>query len=117
MVAGIRTGLFAAKGVARLARTAHGRAMPDPSPSDPSSLDDPAIAAFAWARYRRVMRWMMLVTIALVLGALVLLYRKNGAVAIDGYIALALGIAFVMLLASALMGLRFLPRRTRPRRD
>ena len=77
-----------------------------------SPLDDPEVAAFAWARYRRLMRWMMLVTITLVIGALILLYRKNGLVSIHLYIATALGIAFVMLLTSALMGLVFLSHGT-----
>jgi hypothetical protein len=77
-----------------------------------SPLDDPRLAAFAWARYRRLMRWMMLVTVTLVLGAVVLLYRNNGMVSIHLYIATALGIGFAMLLMSALMGLVFLSNGT-----
>jgi hypothetical protein len=73
-----------------------------------SPLDDPQKAAHAWARYRRVMRWMMLVTVTLVLGSLWVLYRSNGMVSIHLYIATALGIGFTMLLTSALMGLMFL---------
>jgi hypothetical protein len=73
-----------------------------------SPLDDPRVAQFAWARYRRLMRWMLLVTVATVLTALVVLYRSNGLVSIHFYIATALGIGFAMLLTSALMGLVFL---------
>lgn len=73
-----------------------------------SPLDDPKVAAFAWARYKRLMRWMMLVTLTMVVGAVVVLYRENGMVSIHFYIATALGIAFAMLLTSALMGLVFL---------
>jgi hypothetical protein len=73
-----------------------------------SPLDDPQVAAFAWARYRRLMRWMMLVTLTLVVGAVVVLYRQNGMVSIHFYIATALAISFAMLLMSALMGLMFL---------
>lgn len=73
-----------------------------------SPLDDPRIAQFAWARYRRLMRWMMLVTVTMVIGAMVTLYRTNGFVSIHFYIATALGIGFAMLLMSALMGLVFL---------
>ena len=73
-----------------------------------SPLDDPEAAAHAWARYRRVMRWMMLLTITMVLGAVTVLYRENGLVSIHFYIATALGIGLTMLLASALMGLVFL---------
>ena len=74
----------------------------------PSPLDDPHLAQFAWARYRRLMRWMMLATVTMVIGAVVALYRTNGLVSIHLYIATALGIGFTMLLASALMGLVFL---------
>lgn len=73
-----------------------------------SPLDDPRMAQFAWARYRRLMRWMMLVTITMVIGAMVALYRSNGFVSVHFYIATALGIGFAMLLMSALMGLVFL---------
>ncbi len=73
-----------------------------------SPLDDPRAAAHAWARYRRVMRWMMLVTVTLVVGSLFVLFRHNGMVSIHLYIAAALGIGVTMLLASALMGLMFL---------
>jgi hypothetical protein len=73
-----------------------------------SPLDDPENAAHAWARYLRIMRWMMLATVALVAVAVFLLYRENGMVSIHFYIATALGIGFTMLLTSALMGLIFL---------
>lgn len=77
-----------------------------------SPLDDPATAAYAWARFRRLM-WLMLgLTIAMVVCAVVLLYRKNGLVSAHFYIAVALGIGFTMLLASALMGLVFLSHGT-----
>lgn len=77
-----------------------------------SPLDDPRVAAFAWARYKRLMRWMMLVTLTMVIGAVVVLYRENGFVSIHFYIATALGISFAMLLMSALMGLVFLSNGT-----
>jgi hypothetical protein len=77
-----------------------------------SPLDDPQVAAFAWARYKRLMRWMMLVTLTMVIGAVVVLYRQNGLISIHFYIATALGISFAMLLMSALMGLVFLSNGT-----
>jgi len=73
-----------------------------------SPLDDPHKAAHAWARYRRIMRWMMTVTVGLVIASVILLYRENGMVSVHYYIATALGVGFTMLLASALMGLVFL---------
>lgn len=80
--------------------------------SSKSPLDDPQVAAFAWARYKRLMRWMMLVTLTMVIGAVVVLYRENGPISIHFYIATALGISFAMLLMSALMGLVFLSNGT-----
>lgn len=73
-----------------------------------SPLDDPGNAAYAWARYKRLMRFMFCVTMAVVILAMALLYRNNGFVSIHFYIATALGIGFAMLLMSALMGLVFL---------
>jgi hypothetical protein len=77
-----------------------------------SPLDDPETAAFAWARYRRIMRFMFGVTVGIVAIALALLYHTNGMVSIHLYIAAAMGIGFTMLLASALMGLAFLSHGT-----
>lgn len=77
-----------------------------------SPLDDPEAAAFAWARFRRLMWFMLAVTIGVVAAAVALLYRENGLVSIHLYIAAALGIGFAMLLTSALMGLVFLSNGT-----
>jgi len=77
-----------------------------------SPLDDPEKAAFAWARYRRLMRFMFGVTVGVVVIALALLYKYNGAVSVHFYIAVALGVGFSMLLTSALMGLVFLSNGT-----
>jgi hypothetical protein len=73
-----------------------------------SPLDDPHTAAHAWARYRRLMRWMAVLTIAIVIVTLGFFYGQNGMVSIHFFIATALGIGFAMLLMSALMGLVFL---------
>ena len=77
-----------------------------------SPLDDPAVAAHAWARFRRLMWLMLSVTVTMVIGAFVLLYRENGFVSVHFYIATALGISVMMLLMSALMGLVFLSHGT-----
>ena len=73
-----------------------------------SPLDDPQTAAHAWARYRRLMRFMLLVTLGVVLLALATVYSQVGYVSVHFFIATALGIGFAMLLTSALMGLVFL---------
>lgn len=73
-----------------------------------SPLDDTEKAAFAWARYRRMMRTMLLFTIGVVVLGVAILYKQNDTASAHYYIAAALGIAFTMLLTSALMGLVFL---------
>lgn len=77
-----------------------------------SPLDDPETAAFAWARYRRLMRLMMGITTGVVIIALVILYKEVDDVSPHFFIATALGIGFSMLLMSALMGLVFLSNGT-----
>jgi len=94
---------FVAIRLAGMRAKAHGDAMIPRSP-----LDDPRLAEFAWARYKRLMRWMVAVTLVTIVVAFVLLYRSNGMVSIHFYIATGLGIGFAMLLMSALMGLVFL---------
>lgn len=71
-------------------------------------LDDPGYAAFAWARYKRIMRWMALIS-AVVAGVSVwLLWRWVGPLPIHVAIATALGVGLSILMAAALMGLVFL---------
>ena len=73
-----------------------------------SPLDDPRRADFAWARYRRLMKFMGLVTLVTVIAALRMLYSQQALVSIHFYIATGLGIAAAMMLMAALMGLVFL---------
>lgn len=73
-----------------------------------SPLDDPDRAAFAWRRYRRLMRFMAGVTLTVVIAVLLLLHHLEGPLSIHFYIATALGIGGAMLLMAALMGLVFL---------
>jgi hypothetical protein len=73
-----------------------------------SPLDDPKIAAHAWARYKRLMRWMAGFTAAVVVVSLGLLYSQIGSSSVHLYLAAALGVGFAVLLMSALMGLVFL---------
>ena len=93
--------------IAPAVNAAHYGAMVPPSP-----LDDSRIAAFAWARYRRIMRVMALVALVITGLALGLLYRANGPVSIHLYIAAALGIWLTIMVAAALMGLMFLSNGT-----
>ncbi|BBC71471.1 conserved hypothetical protein [Altererythrobacter sp. B11] len=73
-----------------------------------SPLEDPDTAAHAWARYRRIMRLMLLVTLGVVAIAMTLIYKEIGTQSVHLFIATALGLGFTMLLFSALMGLVFL---------
>ena len=73
-----------------------------------SPLDDPSSSAHAWARYRRLMRWMGLFTLVVIVIVLFALSRLEGSVPIHFYIATALGIGGAIMLMAALMGLVFL---------
>lgn len=73
-----------------------------------SPLDDPDNAAFAWARYKRLMRFMLAVTLAVVALVLGYLYVTDSALSIHFYIATGLGVGAAMMLTAALMGLVFL---------
>ena len=73
-----------------------------------SPLDDPDKAAFAWARYKRLMRAMVAVTLAVVALVLGYLYVSGSALSIHFYIATGLGVGVAMMLTAALMGLVFL---------
>ena len=77
-----------------------------------SPLDDPASAAFAWARFKKIMRLMSWITLVIVVASLAFLWLTVGDVPIHFYIATALGIGASMLLMSALMGLVFMSNGT-----
>jgi len=73
-----------------------------------SSLEDPGYAAFAWGRYKALMRWMAAASGAAVIVGLGLLRWIVGPMPWPMLIATACGIFFSVLLAAALMGLVFL---------
>lgn len=71
-------------------------------------LDDPDYAAFAWSRYRAILRWMVLATCVVVAGgvaALDYLYGPLSWVAIAAAIG---GFGGTAMMTAALMGLVFL---------
>jgi len=77
-----------------------------------SPLDDPDNAAFAWNRFRMIMRVLgtvTAITILIFMGFLYLLYPHAS---IHLFIAVALGVGFTMLLGGGLMGLVFLSHGT-----
>jgi predicted anti-sigma-YlaC factor YlaD len=77
--------------------------------ANPSPLDDPEAAANAWARYRRLMRWMAWSSlVAVVLGLIGLRLIVGDGLTIHMMIATAVGVGGSVLLGAALMGLVFL---------
>jgi fatty acid desaturase len=78
--------------------------MVDPRPSP---LDDPDVAARAWAHYRRMLRWTADVALAVIGVVWVWLYHEFGLVSIHLYIATALGFGLMIMATGALMGLMF----------
>ena len=78
----------------------------------PSPLDDPASSAFAWARWKRMMRFMALATAVTVAAILAYLWRSDAAMSVHFYIAAGLGAGASMMLMGALMGLVFLSNGT-----
>ena len=77
-----------------------------------SPLDDPANAAFAWARWKRLMRVMAVATAITVAAILGYLWVSGTAMSIHFYIATGLGVGAAMMLMSALMGLVFMSNGT-----
>lgn len=75
----------------------------------PSPLDDPGNARNAWARYRRLMKWMSLsALVAVVVGLGGLRWSVGPDLTIHMMIATAVGVGGSVLLGAALMGLVFL---------
>ena len=74
----------------------------------PSPLENPDYAAFAWARYKRLMGWMVLASLGATVFCLLFLTWLMGDVPIIMAALAAGGVFFSVLLAAALMGLVFL---------
>jgi len=73
-----------------------------------SALDNPDQAAFAWARFRRMMKAMAWIAAAVVIAVLGAFFYTFGFISVHFYIASALGIGAMIMLTAALMGLVFL---------
>lgn len=72
------------------------------------TLDDPEYAAFAWARYRRIMKWMTLAALLASAAAEYWLYSVLGELNFVTASATFLGVFSTVMLGAALMGLMFL---------
>lgn len=73
-----------------------------------SELDDPAVASFAWRRYKRLMLWMAFAAASSSALALTILHMRNPDASIHLFIAAAGGVFISVMLGAALMGLVFL---------
>lgn len=82
--------------------------MDDRRTKDERGLDDPEYAAFAWARFRRILGWMALASLLTAGLAELALYWSMGELQIVTAIATFFGVFLTMMLAAALMGLMFL---------
>jgi hypothetical protein len=74
----------------------------------PHGLDDPAAAAFAWARFRRIFTWMAAAIVVIDAAAIVAINAFYGPLYWLTIIATAIGFGATMLLAAALMGLVYM---------
>lgn len=74
----------------------------------PPGLDDPAYAAFAWARYRRLLLWMLLASVIVAIGCVFGLTHFYGALGWIATLATFGGVIGSIMMAAALMGLTFL---------
>lgn len=74
----------------------------------PPALDDPRYAAFAWARYKRILGWMAAVAFACAAAAVLILWATLDEFTIHVALATFAGVFLTILLAAALMGLLFL---------
>lgn len=81
---------------------------PIPGRQPPDPLSDPAYAPLAWGRFKRILRWMALISTLTGVGAVALLWHLNGPLPIHMAIATFLGVSCTILMAAALMGLIFL---------
>lgn len=74
----------------------------------PAGLDDPDYAAFAWARYRRMLGWMALAAVIAVTIAIYILDQVYGPLSWIAILAAIGGFGGTIMMAAALMGLAFL---------
>lgn len=81
--------------------------MTTPPPSGPG-LSDPAYAAFAWARFRRILGWMAVIAAVFIVAAILVLQHVYGPMGLVAILAVIGGAGGSIMLAAVLMGLVFL---------
>lgn len=73
-----------------------------------SPLDDSPASRFAWARYKRFLRWSGLAALLTIAVVMVVVWQSVGLDWLHLYIATALAAGLIVMLTGALMGLVFL---------
>ena len=76
--------------------------------TQPRGLSDPDYAAFAWGRFRRILRWMAVLAAVFIAGAIVVLDKVYGPLGWVAILAVIGGAGGSIMLAAVLMGLVFL---------
>ena len=69
-------------------------------------------AAEAWARYKRMMKWMVLVSIVTVALSLLYLWKSGAPLPLHLVVATIAGVGLTVLVGTGLMGLVFLSNRS-----
>ena len=87
-------------------------AMPRHDPPPRRGKPDYERAAAAWARYWKIMRWMVLASIVTVLLSLIYLKSFGDPVPVQMVIATIAGVGLTVLVGTGLMGLLFLSNRS-----
>jgi hypothetical protein len=87
-------------------------AMPRHDPVPPQRTHDYERVAIAWARYKRIMRWMVLVAVVAVLLSLIALQSFGDPMPIHMVIATIAGVGLTILVGTGLMGLVFFSNRS-----
>ena len=80
----------------------------DPANQEPSGLDDPDYARFAWGRFRLLMAWMIAAAMACSAGVIAVMGAVQGPLRLVTMLAVIGGVGGSIVMAGLLMGLVFL---------
>jgi hypothetical protein len=83
-------------------------AMTDHSPKAPTGLDDRHYAAFAWARFRTILAWMVLAAATCSAAVIAVMAYGQGPLQLVTMLAVIGGVGGSIMMAGLLMGLAFL---------
>ncbi|WP_129792214.1 hypothetical protein [Sphingosinicella sp. CPCC 101087] len=86
--------------------------MPHHDPIPRSRQADYERAASAWARYKRMMKWMVLAAAVTVGLSLLYLWQSGGPMPLHLIVATIAGVGLTVLVGTGLMGLVFLSNRS-----